>query len=396
MKAIVSLDHRFARTPDGRVYSQTMFGHRFWLRYLDVFDSVRVIARLRPVEKAEPGWHEATGEGVSFAPMPYYLGFGGFVAKLPSFVRSVRRAIEPDAALILRAHFMTSSVIYHSVKRQQRPIAIEVIGNPRDNFSPGTIKHPMRPLIRHFTSWDLAHLCKDASASLYVTEEALQLAFPPTEGRPTYGISDVELYDDCYVDEPHPEKHYKGRLRFICVGMFETLAKAQDIQIQALAKAVKAGCDVELAFVGGGRSRGLLEVLVQEHGLHDRVHFLGKRNAGADVRAEVDKAHIFLLPSRQEGLPRAMVEAMARALPAIGSQAGGMYELIGRENLVTPNDIDGLAEMMIKFSQSPRDLAERSARNLARSRDYHDAVLSAKRKQFYQKILQINKEFQSS
>lgn len=44
MDVIVTLDHRFACTPDGAVWGKTMFGHEFWERYLDVFDRVIVVA----------------------------------------------------------------------------------------------------------------------------------------------------------------------------------------------------------------------------------------------------------------------------------------------------------------------------------------------------------------
>ena len=62
--------------------------------------------------------------------------------------------------------------------------------------------------------------------------------------------------------------------------------------------------------------------------LRDRVRFRGQLTTPVDVRAELDRADLFVLPSRQEGLPRAMIEAMARALPCIGSSVGGIPELL--------------------------------------------------------------------
>ncbi|MCA1669358.1 MAG: glycosyl transferase family 1, partial [Thermomicrobia bacterium] len=64
---VVSIEHRFDRTPDGAVWTQTMFARPFWSRYLAVFDAVRVVARLREVAAVPETWQRADGKGVSFA-----------------------------------------------------------------------------------------------------------------------------------------------------------------------------------------------------------------------------------------------------------------------------------------------------------------------------------------
>ena len=67
---------------------------------------------------------------------------------------------------------------------------------------------------------------------------------------------------------------------------------------------------------------------------------------GHGVTEQLDAADVFVLPSRQEGLPRAMIEAMARSLPCVGSDVGGISELIP-DWVVPPNDPQALA---LKFS----------------------------------------------
>lgn len=54
MRVVVPLEHHFDRTPDGVVWTQTQFPYRFWQRYLEVFDQVRVVARVRDVPRAAP------------------------------------------------------------------------------------------------------------------------------------------------------------------------------------------------------------------------------------------------------------------------------------------------------------------------------------------------------
>ncbi len=74
MKVVVSLEHRFERTPDGAVWTQTQYPYPFWVPYLRVFDSVRVVARVKETERPAAGWTRADGDGVVFAPIPYYIG----------------------------------------------------------------------------------------------------------------------------------------------------------------------------------------------------------------------------------------------------------------------------------------------------------------------------------
>jgi glycosyltransferase involved in cell wall biosynthesis len=86
-----------------------------------------------------------------------------------------------------------------------------------------------------------------------------------------------------------------------------------------------------------------------------------------------------VLPSRQEGLPRALVEAMARALPCISSTVGGIPELLPAEDLVRPGDVSMLTRKITKVLQDPARLQAMSARNLERSRDFREDVLQVRR-----------------
>ena len=74
MDVIISLEQRFHRTPDGAVWTDAAFDNHFWNRYLEVFDSVRVTARVEDVESVPGTFVRADGEQVSFIAVPYYVG----------------------------------------------------------------------------------------------------------------------------------------------------------------------------------------------------------------------------------------------------------------------------------------------------------------------------------
>jgi len=114
-----------------------------------------------------------------------------------------------------------------------------------------------------------------------------------------------------------------GVLRLACVARIDPGAKGQDLLIQALAGREWRGRPIELSFFGSGPDQTPLRRLAETLGLKN-VHFRG--HVG-DIRAIWKEHHMLVLPSRFEGLPLALVEAMWCARPAVVTDAGGNTEL---------------------------------------------------------------------
>ncbi len=115
--------------------------------------------------------------------------------------------------------------------------------------------------------------------------------------------------------------------------------------------------------------------------------------AGEAVREEMDRADVFVMPSRQEGLPRATIEAMARALPCIGSTVGGIPELLATEDLVPPGDALALATKIREVVSDPERMARMSARNLAKAGEYRDEALRERRVAFYRHVRKMTERW---
>jgi glycosyltransferase involved in cell wall biosynthesis len=138
--------------------------------------------------------------------------------------------------------------------------------------------------------------------------------------------------------------------------------------------------------VGDGKHRPELERRAAALGVSERVEFRGQLASGELVRQELDRADLFVLPSRQEGLPRAMIEAMARGLPCIGSTVGGIPELLPESDLVPPDDARRLAHTIRSVVTDPARLARMSERNLEKAREYAPERLARRRGHFYEHV----------
>src|ERR1019366_3560749 len=98
MDVLVSLEHRFVRTPDGAVWTQSINAYDFWTRYLTAFDHVKVLARIYDVPRPAPHWRRADGRGVWFVGVPNYLGPWQYLRKALPVRRALRVAVEEQDA----------------------------------------------------------------------------------------------------------------------------------------------------------------------------------------------------------------------------------------------------------------------------------------------------------
>ena len=183
-----------------------------------------------------------------------------------------------------------------------------------------------------------------------------------------------------------PRRDTKLPFRLVAVGTLEQLYKAPDVLLDAIGECSRDGVLLELAWIGGGKHQPQLEARARALGLGSRVRFLGQVPAGEAVRAEFDQADLFVLPSRQEGLPRAIIEAMARGLPCISSNVGGIPELLEAEDLVPPGDPAALAVKIREVVGDPERMPRMSYRNLEKSKQYLEDNLRQRRIVFYRYV----------
>lgn len=113
---------------------------------------------------------------------------------------------------------------------------------------------------------------------------------------------------------------------------------------------------------GCGELESYLQNLIDELHLTDRVQLLGYRN---DISELCECADLFVFPSFQEGLPVALMEAIASKVPVICSDIRGNTDLVGQQELFDCTDTDGIAKKIRESLQNDHtEEIERNYRNL--------------------------------
>ena len=138
--------------------------------------------------------------------------------------------------------------------------------------------------------------------------------------------------------------------------------KGLSFLIEAFSRAKEEISSARLVLLGNGPSRAELEQQASRTSCRDSIHFLGHRDNIEQLYRAMDT---FVLSSVAEGMPRAILEAMAAGVPCIATQVGGIPEIINSPDvglLVPPRDPQALAQAMLKLAHTSDERLEEYAR----------------------------------
>jgi len=156
---------------------------------------------------------------------------------------------------------------------------------------------------------------------------------------------------------PAPRASRGGRAEYtaIYVGRLAP-EKGLEVLIGAVAIVRDKGLNLRCRIVGSGKSEGGLRNIVARAGLEQVVEFVGFVEPGPELYREYDGADLFVSTSHTEGIPKTLYEAMARGLPIVATDVGGVAQLVtNRVNglLVQPRDCAAAASAIEELMRSP-------------------------------------------
>lgn len=167
---------------------------------------------------------------------------------------------------------------------------------------------------------------------------------------------------------PLPDTH-----RLVCVGRLGE-QKGQFVLVEAVGRLLAEGVDLEVVLAGDGPLRETIETAIDAAGARGVVRITGWIDNDR-VRSEIQLARAMVLPSFAEGLPVAIMEALALGRPVITTSVAGIPELVDGDCgwVVPAGSVDALADALRDAIETPVErLTEMGARGRARVRERHD------------------------
>ncbi|GAE15807.1 glycosyltransferase [Bacteroides pyogenes JCM 6292] len=145
------------------------------------------------------------------------------------------------------------------------------------------------------------------------------------------------------------------------------------------------GKNYRFEIVGNGNPNQFSE-LMDKLKVKEQVFFNGFCSNRKELNTWLDSVDIYLQPSISEGLPRATIEAMARACPVIASNVGGMKDLLSEDYLIEPKDFKTLAKKILAFNDI-NSINMASKANFAKASEFAREVRDSKMDVFFNNIL---------
>ena len=165
------------------------------------------------------------------------------------------------------------------------------------------------------------------------------------------------------------------------IGSYTSKYKGISTAIRSLKLLLEEGFQVKLHILGSGNSRVFFNNF--DTVTMSNVKFHTPLRGGDEVLTWLDQMDLYIQPSLTEGLPRALIEAMSRGLPCIGSNVGGIPELLSSDYLIVPKDYNSLFKKIKIFIENNDVYLKASNENITQSRSYMLDHLNAQRDLFW-------------
>ena len=368
MKALFCYDGPIQFDEQGRHYSPVI-NNTVFNRYLGHADHMTVALRVEPFRSPEDAKKSKLIDetDVDIVAVPNLSTAYGVLFNRPAARRILTQQMQQTDFAIIRLPSFIGAMAVRIARKLHKPYLIEVVGCPWDSLWNYGLKGK---LVAPWMTLSMKQQIKRADYVVYVTNTFLQSRYP-TKGKQT-NCSDVEI--DTVTDAVLEQRLDKIRSAPSTIVLGTTAAvnvpyKGHQYVIEALGELKKQGITNFVYQMVGDGDRSRLEQIIEKNDVRDQVMFMGVMTRDK-VFDWLDSIDLYVQPSRQEGLPRALIEAMSRGLPVIGAATGGIPELILPECIFsnTSRNIDEICTLLRAYTLERMEAEAR--RNHTESKTY--------------------------
>lgn len=353
-------------------------------RYLvGPIDNIQFIGRQENNLNTTQNLSRVSSNNIAVNPIKFLKSKADFIIKRKNISQFLKKNIHSEDVVIVRLPSEIGYVALEYLKHKNIPYGIELVGDPWDSlWYHGSI---MGKLMAYINKYKVKKYIEESNNNIYVTKYYLQNRYPSEKN--SYNASNV------FINEVR--SNYKPKnLPFKKVGLIGSL----DTNYKGIETALKSmtllNKDIKLEIVGNGPQEKWKQK-IRKYNLSDRVSLIGALNRGKEIGDWFSTLDLYIQPSYTEGLPRALIEAMSNGVPCLGSDAGGIPELLPKTFIHRAKDYKKLAEhMSLTISdESLRD--EMSKQNLTTASNYLSNVIQNEREKFIKSICREKAEYES-
>ena len=375
----------------GKYYFKNQEWCNFYKRYLRIFNSLRIAVRCEVVDELNSCNILIDDTRIEVIDIPNFSGPLEYAKKYFKIGRALTNICDGCDAAIVRLPSTIGQRVARKVIKSHIPYGVEVVYDAEDGWR--SEKKIINRYLWKRIDKEMRETCYTANGISCVTEFYLQKHYYSKKADAfTSHYSTLELPKEFYG---FPKKYPEGKT-------FTLANVANQIQfngrkgfneiIEAISILKKKGVIVNAKFVGQDYHNGITQFmdLSRRLDVEKQIEFMGyiTRPELDDFLSSVD---MFVMPTRAEGLPRVIIEAMAKGLPAISTPVSGNPELLDTHFLVKYEDVQTLANRIEELIIDKELYEKTSFENFNNSQKYEATVLERKRDAFYQKLEQIAK-----
>lgn len=373
---------------DGKFYNcgPAQLHYKHLCRYRQYIKDVVVALRCSKANAAKPAWLRIDGEGINVVPIPDPPSPLRALMMFPKFFRAGYRAINSCDRYLLKLPEPTAIFFGLLLVLLRKKYAVEVMADSRAGILFAKSKMPFVRFYALLFDELTKLLVRRAGCAAYVSNY-LRSRYPNKLREQEWVFCSAEL-EDQIIGKPKPVESFNVRpFKIFSAGRFSA-EKGHIYLVRAFKKVCEsAKRDVELHLVGDGPERCHLEKEVKDLGISNFVHFHGYVRKGPQLFSLLDQAHLLVIPSLTEGMGRGMIEAMARGLPCLASNVGGIPEYLDGNSLFPPADPKAIAEKILSILDKPQELAGMSLQNFEASKAFWPQALEAIKSKFWREII---------
>lgn len=383
MRVVFAHDHIFYKYNE-HYYSTGGLSKEMLERYTSIFDEVIVVSRQREIKELDNNLTLASADRVTFIKVPDFKSVKRYI-KIVEAKTIVTKAVKNSDVIIARLPSSIGDLAVCAAKKNNKPYLSEVVACPWDAYWNHSIKGKV---LAPFMYFSLKRKVIKSPYTIYVTNAFLQRRYP-TKGKSTNcsNVALTEFDDGVLVKRINRIKSISNSSKLIIgtTAAVNVRYKGQRYIIQALGELKKQGItNFQYQLVGGG-DQSFLTSIAEKYDVLDQVKFLGAMPHNK-VFEWLETIDLYTQPSRQEGLPRALIEAMSRAVPAFGAKTAGIPELLDDKFIFsnTKKNIDEIIKILKSFDKET--LTKQARRNYEESKKYDKNVIEERRRNFFEEF----------